>query len=670
MSTPTSPGRASRGGADEERAAAIAAERSHLARVGARVEVLRGRAEREAAAIASDRPGSTFQAVYERDVLAHHHASRAARLTIGDDEALLFGRLDTSDAQSLPVGRIHVSDEDGSLLAMDWRAPAAAPFYRATAREPLGIARRRVLVTKGADVVDVEDELLDVAAADRLGIVPVTGRGALLAVLERERTPHLRDVVATIQADQDRIIRAPAVGTLVVTGGPGTGKTVVALHRVAYLLYEQRDRLGPRGVLVVGPSRAFTTYTGRVLPALGEDRVVQRPLEALGPRGLDIAGWDEPEVAAAKGDLGMVELVRRLVIDALPAIPPETRVGVRGTSVVVRATEVAALRERLLSRLVPDDERRTYHARTRAAEEALRELVWRRWIAAVEAAGGVAPERRSDVDFDEVAEDSPTLRMLWRCYWPELEAQAVLGRARRGDVDLERLGEGTLPPDRLALLQRSWREAESWSVDDVAVLDEIDALLGPVVRTPSGTATEGPTTAMREAPTTAFDLHDPWYRDFGHVVVDEAQDLSPLQWRSVSRRGAYATWTVVGDLHQRSRVREPSTWEAIARLIGRTQVDIERLRVNYRSPAEHVPVAIAVLAAAGHDASGHPEAVRRSGRAARLVVGDPEARIVTVVAQRLREAGGTLAIVAPPGGVGTHPDPPGARARPRGARTR
>jgi len=637
----------------DARALAVAAEQAHLVRVAERVEVLRARAEAEAAAVQADRLGSTFQAQYERDVLAHHHAARAARLSVGDDEALLFGRLDTTTGESLPVGRVHVSDEDGTLLSMDWRAPAAAPFYRATAREPLGVARRRVLVTQRARVVDVEDELVDSEAADRLGLEPVSGRGALLAALERERSPFLRDVVATIQADQDRIVRAPAVGTLVVSGGPGTGKTVVALHRVAYLLYDQRERLGPRGVLVVGPSRAFTTYTARVLPALGEDRVVQRPLEALGPSGIEVVGWDEPEVAAVKGDLAMVGLVRRLVHAALPAIPPETRVGVAGTTVVVTAAEVAGLRQRLLDRLAPDDERRTYHARTAGAVEALRELLWRRWCAAVEASGIEAPERRVDVDFDEVAEDSPTLRMLWRCYWPVLDAEAVLARARRDDVDLVRLGEGLLPADRLRLLSERWRDQPGWTVEDVAVLDEIDALLGARPRPDRAGASGDDEAGVREPapPVIPVDLEDPWYRDFGHVVVDEAQDLTPLQWRSVARRGDYATWTVVGDLHQRSRVREPSTWEAIAALIGRSQVTIERLTVNYRSPAEHAPVALAVLAAAGHDTSGHPEAVRRSGRRPRLVLAEPLEAVGDVVAGLVAEGGGTLAVVAPPGTV-------------------
>lgn len=625
------------------RAEAIAAEQAHLDRVHARVETLRERAAAATADVQADRLGSTFQARYERDVLAHHHAARAARLTVGDFEALVFGRLDGVDGSSRAVGRLHVADEDGTLLLMDWRAPAAAAFYRATAAQPLGIARRRVVVTRGREVVDVDDELLDVAAADRLGIAAVTGQGALLAALERARTPYLQDIVATIRGDQDRIIRTPAVGTLIVTGGPGTGKTVVALHRVAYLLYEQRDRLGPRGVLVVGPSRAFTAYTSRVLPSLGEDRVVQRPLAALGPRDVEAEGWDDPDVAALKGDLAMVAVCRRVLAAALPPVPPATRVVVRGTAVNLPGSAVARLRARLLERVDPDRERATYHARTAGAEGALRELAWRRWTAAVEATERPAPEARDDVDFDELLDDSPEMRMLWRCFWPAVRASDLLRRVTRGEVRLADVAADVLGPGRAARLDAAWQAAEGWTVDDVAVLDELDALLGPPPRPVPDDASD----AERTSAPVPVSIDDPWYREFGHVVVDEAQDVTPLQWRAIARRGAYATWTVVGDLHQRARRSEPADWDAVAALIGRRQVTVEHLDVNYRTPAELAPVARAALAAGGHDPAAFPRGVRSSGRPPRLVVTDDAARVVgEEVARLLADGSGTVAVIA------------------------
>jgi hypothetical protein len=627
---------------------AIAAEQAHLDRVHDRVEVLRERAESATAEVQGARLGSTFQARFERDVLAHHHASRAARLAVGDFEALVFGRLDSDDGASRAIGRLHVADEDGTVLLMDWRAPAASAFYRATAARPMGVARRRVIVTSARQVVDVEDELLDVEAADALGLAAVTGQGALLAVLGRERTPHLQDIAATIRGDQDRIIRTPAVGTLIVTGGPGTGKTVVALHRVAYLLYEQRERLAPRGVLVVGPSRAFTQYTSRVLPALGEDRVVQRPLAALGPRDVVADGWDEPRIATIKGDLRMVAVCRRLLAAALPAVPPSTRVVVRGTGVTVPGRTIARLRARMLDRVEADRDRATYHARTLGAQEALRELLWRRWVAAVEATGATPPEARADIDFDELLEDSPEVRMLWRCYWPATRAVDLLARVVAGEVRLAEVAAGLLAAEDLETLDANWEGTRGWTVDDVAVLDELDALLGPPP-TQRVADDDGVGEVRVPPPQAEAGLTDPWYRDFGHVVVDEAQDLTPLQWRSIARRGAYATWTIVGDLHQRARRSEPADWDAVAALVGRSQVTVEHLDVNYRTPSELAPVAAAVLAAAGHDPAAFPRAVRSSGRPPLLVVtAEAAAAVEREVARLLADGNGTIAVLATP----------------------
>jgi DNA helicase IV len=631
---------------------ALEEEQAHLDRVHDRVEELRARADERLAAAAADRTGSTFQARFERDVTAHHHAARAARYTFGDVESLAFGRLDLADGDRFHIGRVSVVDEEGDVVLVDWRAPVAAAFYRATAARPEGAVRRRTLVTRGREVRDLDDEVLDVEAAERLGLEAVTGQGALLAALSRERTGTMRDIVATIQADQDRIIRSPATGTLVVTGGPGTGKTVVALHRVAYLLYQDRDRFEGRGVLVVGPSRAFTEYTARVLPALGEDRTVQRPLSALGPPGVEAAGWDDIEVARIKGSPVMVEFCRRLLAAALPPIPPETRVGFDGTTAVLTDREVRRLRDRMLER-VSSDEGSSYHRRADAADQALRAALWRSWSTAHRQAGGRGPEEREGSGFDAAVDDAPQVTMLRRCYWPELRADQVLARAATGEVDIERFTHDLLTAEEVGRLREAWSRATTWTTDDVALLDELAALLGPRSERATGRGKRDDDGGIRLASDEfvtdipAVDVEAEDYRDFAHVVVDEAQDLSPMQWRSVARRGPYASWTVVGDLAQRSRVADPATWEEVAALIGRRNVEITGLSVNYRTPAEIAELARDVLEAAGHDPSVAPRAVRSTGeRPVRLVTEDLQRGTLVRVQELLAARDGTLAVIA------------------------
>jgi hypothetical protein len=622
------------------RAAAVAAEQAHLDVVTRRVEALRSLAEQRLNEVKGARLGSTFAAQFERDVLTQHQAERVSRFSLGDREALLFGRLDLDDASSLPIGRLSVIGDDGPLL-VDWRAPAAAPFYRATAARPEGVARRRTILVEGPRVLDVIDELLDAAAADALGLRATTGQGALLAALERTHGHEMRDIVATIQADQDRIIRAPATGTLIVTGGPGTGKTVVALHRVAFLLYNDRERFENRGVLVVGPSRTFTDYTRRVLPSLGEDRVVQRPLEALGPAGLEVVGWDAPDVAAFKGAAEMVEVCRRMLVAALPPLPPTTRFTIAGTTAEVSGRRLERLRSRLLARVDPTRPAGRYHARRPGAEAAmLAELrdAWeqRRAEVATSSDPGAA-------GFDELAREAPAVRMLERCFWPLLDPEELLRDYVRGaralrDVVARSSAGGT------EQVHAAWRVAAGWSVEDVALLDELDALLGPKEppRDPRGADDEP------RPP----DVTDRWYADFAHVVVDEAQDLSPMQWRAVVRRGPFASWTIVGDLAQRARDAAPRTWEEVAALVGRRAVTIETLTTNYRTPAELADLARRALALAGHDPNGFPRTVRVTGREPVTVVDDdPFGDALVRTIRPIIAVEGTLGVIAAIGDV-------------------
>lgn len=632
--------------------AAITAEQQVIDRIHDRVETLRQRAQQRVDDTNRDRIGSTFQAQYERDVTAFYHASRAQAFTIGDVEPLAFGRIDADDGEIMYIGRRGVIDQSGDVLLVDWRAPVSEAFYQATAHDPRGLARRRTLVCAGRDLRDLDDEILDADAASRLGIEPVNGEGALIAALNRQRSHQMRDIVATIQAEQDRIIRAPANGTLIVTGGPGTGKTVVALHRVASLLYRDRSRYAARGVLVIGPSPAFTAYTARVLPALGETAVIQRPIAGLAPRDIVVDGWSPPDVAALTGSLAMIELARKVVYDALPAIPPETRFSVLGTSANVPAGKLARLREQHFAALNVDN--MSYHQRYRQANDALLGTLFSVWRRSRQTAGFTVTDTEKS-EFFAVIADMPQVRMLLRCFWPTLETVAVLNRVLTGDADMPQVAGSLLSAADAQLLGKHWAQSGQFSVDDVGFVDEVAALIGTA---------EG--AVLREGddeyrPTTDRDLFnspdsdDPQtfsaaqYRDFAHVVVDEAQDLTPMQWRAVARRGPYATWTVVGDLAQRSRSVKADSWDEIARFIGRRQVDIHTLSVNYRTPAEIAAVAARIVAVADEEhARNLPTAVRETGEQPRLIVTDDLAQALDREVGRLLDArDGTLAVITP-----------------------
>jgi len=620
------------------RRAAIAAEQAHLDRVIARVDGLRAQAEGRLAEVRGERLGSTFSAQFERDVLTHHQAGRVARFTFGDRESLLFGRLDLADGDSLPIGRLSVMDDEGPLL-VDWRAPAAAPFYRATAAQPEGVARRRTILAEGPAVLDVADELIDAAAADRLSLEATTGQGALLAALERTHDHAMRDIVATIQQDQDRIIRAPATGTLIVTGGPGTGKTVVALHRVAFLLYADRERFENRGVLVVGPSRTFTEYTRRVLPSLGEDRVVQRSLESLGPVGVDVVGWDVPSIAGLKGRSAMAEACRAMVEAALPPLPPVTRFTVAGTSAEVAGRDLARLRRRLFARVDAARPAGRYHARSGSVQDQLIQALRNAWE---EQRGRLATSsgELSAQDFEEIVLEAPEVRMLLRCFWPVLAPEEVLGEYARARRRLADVAGGALSSEECGLVHSAWLAADGWTFEDAALLDEIEAILGPTRPSPTRNEEDD-----RPQPP---DVTDHWYADFAHIVVDEAQDLSAMQWRAIVRRGPFASWTVVGDLAQRARATEPDSWEQIAAAIGRRTVVIETLSTNYRTPSELAPIARHALGLAGHAPDAFPLTVRSNGRAPVLVVSsDPIAAGIAHALRGMVDTDGTLALIVP-----------------------
>ena len=592
--------------------------------------------------------------LYERDVFAFQAARRLAVLD-AEQEGLVFGRLDRTDGEVRYVGRIGVRDADYEPLVIDWRAPAAEPFYRATPSDPMQVTRRRVLHCRGDRVVGIEDDLLDGENADQELVV--IGEGALLAALTRARNHTMRDIVSTIQAEQDEAIRAPYQGFTMITGGPGTGKTVVALHRAAYLLYSNRRRFESGGVLVVGPSRLFMNYIARVLPSLGEDSVTLRSIGAVASDVVRITGdrVDPPQVAAIKGSLRMVMLLRRLVHEPFQEVPHELRIMVDGTVLALPTATLTRIRSRVLA----------HHRLNSGREAAERELLAALWRVR-------HPEPQDSIDHDHEREefgdrvsDLASFKMFCNAWWPAVSAPAAL--ARLADVELiKRVGRSVLSHADCELLSASYRGAADWTAADGALLDELVHLLGPL---PAPDDEELPglpdLDSGREEVFTTADLLSPPAREvdpfelphetYAHLLIDEAQDVSPMQWRMLRRRGASASWTIVGDPAQSSWSDTEEANRAIAEIVGTAPVRHFRMSTNYRSPSEVFDLAAKIVVADFPDAD-LPTAVRSTGHQPRLLVpadAAPEHRtvataMINIVGTLLAEVEGTVGVICPP----------------------
>ncbi len=586
----------------------------------------------------------------ERDAMVFQAARRMATLDAAH-EGLVFGRLDMGAAVSdVPryIGRIGLRDDDYDVLLIDWRAPAAAVFYQATLADPRGVVRRRILRSKGVHVLGVEDDLLDPddPAAETL---PVVGEGALLAQLSKARDRSMHSIVATIQAEQDRAIRAPNKGVVSISGGPGTGKTVVALHRAAYLLYGDRRRYERGGVLVVGPSGVFMRYIERVLPSLGETAVALRSVGEV-VDGVRATHRDEPAVAEVKGSAAMVEVLRRAARQAVPDAPGDFRVFYRDDVITLGPRELAALRRQLLSAGLRN------HATTRIAST-LVDAMWRQ----------VRSERgreRTKEEFSEEIRTSDAFLQFAAAWWPMLDAATVLGWLREPDF-LARVSEGVLEDEAVRVLAKSW--SESLSVDDVALLDELRYLLGdpPIVNT--GSVDDEYLAAEDSSLQELWTASDREYAGprgwtpptnrieddgFAHVLVDEAQDLTPMQWRMVGRRGRGATWTIVGDPAQSSwPVPEESAAARAAALGDKPRHDFH-LSTNYRNSSEIYEFAAAYADRVGLEAD-LPDAVRSTGVGpSELQVDDLETAVHEQLDELAGSLEGTVGIVVPTARVG------------------
>ncbi|MDP9821434.1 HelD family protein [Nocardioides massiliensis] len=617
----------------------VAAEQRFVDRVQTRLEAA-ARSAQELAQEGHNRARLGHEGgLVERDAMVFQAAKRLATLDAAH-EGLVFGRLDLDpelDPEPRYIGRLGLRDEARDTLLIDWRAPAASVFYQATAATPQGVVRRRVLRSTGTTVIGVEDELLDDSVETDL---PILGEGALMAQLSRARDRSMHSIVATIQAEQDEAIRAPLKGVVTISGGPGTGKTVVALHRAAYLLFTDRRRYETGGVLIVGPSGVFMRYIERVLPSLGETAVALRSLGEV-VDGLRAERRDEPAVADVKGSARMAELMRRLARQAVPGAPRHFRMFYRDDVLQLSGKELGAVRRQLLSK-----GRR--NRQINQVPRALADALWRQ----------VRSERGRERGYGEFVDDllsDDAFVEFALAWWPAVDGPTVLGWLRDPEVRA-RVAEGILSADEQALLTKSWSEvrATHWSVEDVALIDELRYAVGdlPTVvehgeRSLIGTRGDEDEAPTREEVTTVSDRElagrpgwsPPQHKieddGYAHVLIDEAQDLTPMQWRMVGRRGRRATWTIVGDPAQ-SSWPEPREAQAArdAALEGKP-IHAFHLSKNYRNSSEIYEFAAAYADRVGLDAD-LPEAVRSTGV-------HPEERTVDDLADGVRAAVGELA---------------------------
>ncbi|GAA3398699.1 HelD family protein [Cryptosporangium minutisporangium] len=613
----------------------IAAEQRHVDEVYARLEVVRsGTTEVEAEGHRRAQLGNEG-ALYERDVLVHQAARRRKALDSGYD-GLVFGRLDLRGGEARHIGRLGVLDARYEPLVVDWRAPAAAPFYRATAEDPLDVVRRRVIHSSGTRVVGLSDDLLDPSAAPE-GMA-VVGEGALMATLARARGRAMRDIVSTIQREQDEAIRAPAAGTTIIEGGPGTGKTAVALHRVAYLLYSDRNRYAGGGVLVVGPSPTFVRYIDQVLPSLGEEGVVLRSLGTM-LTGIQSTRRDNATLAAVKGALRMRRVLSRLVWLPAPTAPDRFRTVYGGEVLRLDAAALNAARKAARRRGSTPNGSRGQAVRT------MLDALWN-----VSRSWSEPPEHWEREAFDAEIRDRTEFRQFLAAWWPVVDAEQVL----RWAADRSRLARSAgsdLRRDEVPPLAASFAQ-DGWSVADIALLDELRALLGKPPRPPARRR-RPEDWEMQEIRLSSDRAAGPAPKDddeddeFSLIVVDEAQDLSPMQWRMLGRRGKYASWTLVGDPAQSAWEDPDEATTAMDAAVGTRVRRRYTLTTNYRNSAEIFELAASVLRR-WEPGLELPTAVRRTGAAPeeRVVPADrlPDA-IRAAVVELLADVEGTVGVV-------------------------
>ena len=657
----------------------LRSEQSYVTGLYTRLDAERARVKgRHSAALRGSIDLQDGGTLVHRDAEVRALARQLQRLDVADD-GLCFGRLDALSGEHVYIGRIGLSDEenDHETLLLDWRAPAARAFYVATAASPENMRRRRQFHTRGRQVVDFTDEVLGRPDMDARGDSVFSGESALLAAVNAPRGDGMRDIVATIQAEQDEIIRLDHPGVLVIEGGPGTGKTVVALHRVAYLLYTQRERMERHGVLVMGPNPAFLNHIGRVLPSLGESNVVFMTTGDLVP-GLSVTAEDTPDVALLKGSLKIMDVLAAAVADRQRL--PEHTVSIDLADVTVRIdaeTAEWAIQEARASGLPHNEARAVF-------SEIVTYVLTERAIARI-GRGWLTRENRQaweQLRANLIAElaDNDKFTAALNELWPILTPDTLLAQLYTSP---ERLRAAGADP---AL----WRaDGDAWTVSDVPLLDELVDLLGrdkaadQTAERERKKETEYAAGVLdnmisredlmddedhllaqdmlyaedlaerfverdnRELSERAAADRDWTYR---HIVVDEAQELSEMDWRVLMRRCPSRSFTVVGDLAQRRSVAGATSWDTMMEPHVPGRWVYRSLSVNYRTPAEIMTVAAALLAEFAPGVRP-PESVRACGV-------EPWSRRVTedelpaAIEEFVRdEAGreGTSVVIGPPG---------------------
>lgn len=613
----------------------VAEEQEFVDRAYSRLDQLRSQYREQRQKIDANHGVGNAQGWTERDALATHFAELSSRLD-NVEERLVFGRLDMKDHATHYIGRISLLDEHSAPLLVDWRAPISAPFYQATAQEPLGVVRRRHIATRARTVTSVEDELLDVDQAQHQGLT-LQGEGALMSALSSARSGRMGDIVATIQGEQDRVIRASDRGILVVQGGPGTGKTAVALHRAAYLLYTQRERLERSGVLIIGPSRTFLRYIEQVLPSLGESGVVQMTIGDIVP-GLSAQDDDPVDIAAIKGRAAFSRILREAV-RLIPRLPDRDQVlQVWNRRVILRVKDV----QEALSRARRSG--RPHNVARESFAMGLMELLAGRLIVEAGDASSTA-----DIDPDDLRtwmseiRDSVDARRAINLAWMPTQAPAFLRKLWSRPDLLAQANRKAGTPLSVEDLSRLYRAQDKpLTISDIPLIDELEELLGTLdlASAQKRRAEEQREKEERERANEALKAtglgggivtadmlmrqtqEAPSLRPlaeraradrswtYGHIVIDEAQDLSPMAWRCLLRRCPSRSMTVVGDLDQKRGHRRPNSWKQALGPAARAFSEEFVLSISYRTPRALTRIAQAVMAQHGTPVLYPMEAVR------------------------------------------------------------
>ncbi|MET9271686.1 ATP-binding domain-containing protein [Kribbella sp. NPDC003557] len=662
----------------------IAAEQGEVTLMYERLDVLREKARGELGRVQVEETTGTEQAWSERESFTDLFSGRFSQLS-SVERGLCFGRIDETAGERFHIGRIGLFDDDYNPLLIDWRTPVAQVFYRATAAEPLGVKRRRHIRLHGRTVVGVDDDLLDAGALADGERSTLIGEAALLSSLGASRTGRMNEIVATIQSEQDEIIRSGLPGVLVVQGGPGTGKTVVALHRAAYLLYTHREQLGRSGVLVVGPNSTFLRYIDEVLPSLGENDVVLATISEMFP-GVAGTAPEPADAARIKGNPAMVDVIAQAIAGfrVVPAEPVRLKVDqdelVLRPAAIRKAQQGALAAQPLHNRARPLFVRRILKTLTSQVVD----RIGRQYVGEADI---------EDIQ-RELFEDERVLHLLDRL-WPELTPQLLVSVLFSSDDRLAAAAPHLTAAERSAVLRPLGAD---WAPSDVALLDEAAELLGEtadvvVGRQRRAAEESAAAEASREYAHGIVDIEltaeritiEPWeieqFKDlvaqrtrvfdnpadragsvvydrrwvFGHVIVDEAQELSAMDWRMLMRRCPRRSMTIVGDIAQTGSAAGVRSWAELLDHYAPRRWRTAELTVNYRTPSEIMTVAADVLAAID-PALTPPTSVRETGTEP-IIDPVPAAALADSVRTAIKfERGeiddGRLAVIVPAGRYG------------------